>query len=73
MASPATVSEIEPTSTAASATLQSKKSPIPRWIRRLGFGIIYDIRARAPWYLSDWKDAYNYRVIPATALIFFAK
>ena len=36
-------------------------------------GIIQDIRARAPYYLSDWKDAYNYRVIPATLLIFFAK
>ncbi|KAF9534529.1 HCO3 transporter family-domain-containing protein [Crepidotus variabilis] len=35
-------------------------------------GIILDIRARAPWYISDWKDAWNYRVIPATALIFFS-
>lgn len=42
-------------------------------LRRLGSGILVDIRARAPWYLSDWKDAWNYRVIPATALIFFAK
>jgi hypothetical protein len=32
-----------------------------------------DIRARAPWYISDWTDAWNYRVVPATALIFFAK
>lgn len=35
-------------------------------------GIIQDIRARAPFYLSDWTDAYNYRVVPATLLIFFA-
>jgi hypothetical protein len=42
-------------------------------IRRLGRGIILDIRSRAPWYLSDWTDAWNYRVVPATALIFFAK
>lgn len=41
--------------------------------RRLGSGIISDIRTRAPWYLSDWTDAWNYRVVPATALIFFAK
>ena len=40
---------------------------------RPGVGIIADIRARAPWYLSDWTDAWNYRVVPATALIFFAK
>ena len=36
-------------------------------------GIIRDIRARAPYYWSDWTDAWNYRVIPATLLIFFAK
>jgi hypothetical protein len=40
---------------------------------RLGRGIIMDLRARAPWYRSDWTDAWNYRVLPATALIFFAK
>ncbi|KIY46913.1 hypothetical protein FISHEDRAFT_46372 [Fistulina hepatica ATCC 64428] len=50
-----------------------------RWVTRLsgkftrlGAGIRNDIRARAPWYLSDWTDAWNYRVVPATALIFFA-
>lgn len=31
-----------------------------------------DIRARAPWYWSDWMDAWNYRVIPSTWFIFFA-
>ncbi|KAH9986891.1 HCO3 transporter family-domain-containing protein [Russula compacta] len=39
---------------------------------KVGAGILRDIRARAPWYWSDWKDAWNYRVIPATALVFFA-
>ena len=43
------------------------------WARKLGAGIIQDINARAPWYLSDWRDAWNYRVVPAVALIFFAK
>jgi hypothetical protein len=45
----------------------------PTFIRKLGAGIISDFRARTPWYLSDWTDAWNYRVVPATALIFFAK
>lgn len=45
----------------------------PSFIRNLGAGIILDVRARTPWYLSDWTDAWNYRVVPATALIFFAK
>ncbi|KAK7048135.1 HCO3 transporter family-domain-containing protein [Favolaschia claudopus] len=42
------------------------------WIRNLGSGIVSDIQSRAPFYLSDWTDAWNYRVVPATALIFFA-
>ena len=42
-------------------------------LRRLGAGIIADVRARAPWYLCDWTDAWNYRVLPATALTFFSK
>ncbi|KAF8208598.1 HCO3 transporter family-domain-containing protein [Mycena galopus ATCC 62051] len=42
------------------------------WIKALGSGIFSDIQSRAPFYLTDWSDAWNYRVIPATALIFFA-
>ena len=46
---------------------------LPLGIDRLGRGIIADIRARAPFYKCDWTDAWHYRVVPATALIFFAK
>ncbi|KAJ7808864.1 anion exchanging protein [Mycena olivaceomarginata] len=61
-------------------TAQSMKPdagpPLPSaaidWIRALGSGVVSDIRSRAPFYLTDWCDAWNYRVIPATALIFFA-
>ncbi|CAE6437773.1 unnamed protein product [Rhizoctonia solani] len=35
-------------------------------------GMISDVKARAPYYLSDWTDAWTYRVVPATAMIFFA-
>ena len=31
-----------------------------------GAGMWNDIRERAPWYWSDWTDAWNYRVIPST-------
>jgi len=55
------------------ATSAAFRTRPTRFLRRLGAGIIVDIRARAPWYLSDWTDAWNYRVIPATALIFFSK
>lgn len=27
---------------------------------------------RAPFYVSDWTDAWNYRVIPSTAFVFFS-
>ncbi|KAG6824593.1 hypothetical protein H0H93_001850 [Arthromyces matolae] len=46
--------------------------PTVNWLKSLGSGIFSDISGRASWYISDWKDAWNYRVIPATALIFFA-
>lgn len=61
---------------ASTATLQdvaTNRRRIPSFVRQLGSGIILDIQARTPWYLSDWTDAWNYRVVPATALIFFAK
>ncbi|KAI0682808.1 anion exchanging protein [Cytidiella melzeri] len=50
------------------------RATIPRWWRsiRIGSGIVRDVRARAPFYVSDWTDAWNYRVIPAIVLIFFA-
>ena len=51
----------------------ASKSRRPTPSHWFGAGIFFDIRARAPWYLSDWTDAWNYRVVPATALIFFAK
>lgn len=38
----------------------------------VGAGVFHDVKARLPWYLSDWTDAWNYRVIPAVALIFFS-
>jgi hypothetical protein len=45
------------------------------WLHSLsiGRGIARDICRRAPYYISDWTDAWNYRVIPAIVLIFFAK
>lgn len=56
-------------STAGGSTLVAR---IPPFIIRFGSGIRSDIAARLPYYKSDWTDAWNYRVVPATALIFFA-
>lgn len=60
-------------STPQAQNVATSHRQIPSFIRKLGSGLILDVRARIPWYLSDWTDAWNYRVIPATALIFFAK
>ncbi|KAF4271772.1 hypothetical protein CNMCM8057_006828 [Aspergillus fumigatus] len=44
-----------------------------RWWRvRLFRGMIKDIKRRAPFYWSDWTDAWDYRVIPATVYMYFA-
>ncbi|KAH9950623.1 anion exchanging protein [Amylocystis lapponica] len=67
--------ESSPMSQSPTATIRtSNSSVLPPWLRRipLGSGIIHDIRSRAPYYVSDWTDAWNYRVVPAIVLIFFA-
>lgn len=33
------------------------------WLFR---GMVNDIRRRAPFYMSDWTDAWDYRVVPST-------
>jgi boron transporter len=40
-----------------------------RWFK----GITDDIKRRAPYYWSDWRDAWDYSVIPATVYMYFAK
>ncbi|ANB13179.1 Bor1p [Sugiyamaella lignohabitans] len=34
-------------------------------------GIIHDIKGRLPYYLSDWTDGWNYRVIPSITYMYF--
>lgn len=43
------------------------------WKIRLFRGMANDVRRRAPYYWSDWKDAWDYRVVPATVYMYFAK
>lgn len=35
--------------------------------------MIDDVKRRAPFYWSDWRDAWDYRVVPATVYMYFAK
>ena len=47
---------------------------MPKWWKiRLFRGMIGDVRRRAPFYWSDWTDAWDYRVVPATIYMYFAK
>ncbi|KAI1169171.1 HCO3 transporter family-domain-containing protein [Nemania serpens] len=56
-----------------SMTSSRRTKPPPRWWRIHPFrGIVNDIRRRAPYYWSDWIDAWDYRVVPATVYMYFA-
>ncbi|KAL4979227.1 HCO3 transporter family-domain-containing protein [Aspergillus desertorum] len=45
----------------------------PKWWRiRLFRGMVEDVKRRAPYYWSDWTDAWDYRVVPATVYMYFA-
>jgi hypothetical protein len=35
--------------------------------------MIDDVKRRLPYYRSDWRDGWDYRVIPATVYMYFAK
>lgn len=35
-------------------------------------GMVDDVRGRAPYYRSDWTEAWDYRVVPATVFMYFA-
>jgi hypothetical protein len=53
---------------------RSTRTIEPRWWRVRYFrGMVNDIKRRAPFYWSDWKDAWDYRVVPATVYMYFAK
>lgn len=42
------------------------------YLNRFCGGLIDDIKRKAPWYLSDFKDALNFQCIPAVAFLYFA-
>ncbi|GAB0136736.1 hypothetical protein EsDP_00005029 [Epichloe bromicola] len=44
----------------------------PWWRVHLFRGMANDVRRRVPFYGSDWLDARDYRVVPATVYMYFA-
>ncbi|ODH49468.1 hypothetical protein GX48_04410 [Paracoccidioides brasiliensis] len=62
--------EATPTLSMSTATTSSS---IEKWWHIHFFqGMISDIKRRAPYYASDWRDAWDYRVVPATVYMYFA-
>ncbi|KIW14735.1 hypothetical protein PV08_07519 [Exophiala spinifera] len=54
-------------------TTRSSHRRTPKWYKIRWFrGMISDVKRRAPYYWSDWKDAWDYRVVPATVYMYFA-
>ncbi|KAH8683165.1 HCO3 transporter family-domain-containing protein [Tricladium varicosporioides] len=56
-----------------STNASPRNDHMPKWWRiQLFRGMINDVRRRAPFYWSDWTDAWDYRVVPATVYMYFA-
>lgn len=58
---------------APAVTTARRKKSGAWWKTRLFAGMVMDVRRRAPFYASDWRDAWDYRVVPATVYMYFAK
>ena len=67
-------SETERLSREMSRQTTASRRRKPRWWKIRPFrGMIDDVKRRLPFYWSDWRDAWDYRVIPATVYMYFAK
>ena len=51
---------------------EEKKSKDAWWKTTPFSGMVNDVRRRAPFYWSDYRDAWDYRVVPATVYMYFA-
>ncbi|KAL7936695.1 HCO3 transporter family domain-containing protein [Trichoderma chlorosporum] len=54
------------------STSTSQRRHEARWSIHPFRGMVNDVRRRAPYYVSDWLDAWDYRVVPATIFMYFA-
>lgn len=52
--------------TRSTTLASSNKERKLKWYEYLGRGMYMDVKSRLPYYVSDWTDAWNYRVVPAT-------
>ncbi|KAH9241602.1 hypothetical protein K456DRAFT_30014 [Colletotrichum gloeosporioides 23] len=62
-----------PTTTTSQHGSSSRRERSSGWWKvQLFRGMVNDLRRRAPFYVSDWLDAWDYRVVPATVYMYFA-
>ncbi|EEQ84083.1 anion exchange family protein [Blastomyces dermatitidis ER-3] len=61
-----------PSSSTATTTRRTSRAIEKWWHVHFFRGMIGDVKRRAPYYASDWKDAWDYRVVPATVYMYFA-
>lgn len=59
--------------TASEGQPRQKRDRQAWWKIHLFRGMANDLRQRMPYYVSDWVDAWDYRVVPATVYMYFAK
>ncbi|KAK1453989.1 hypothetical protein CMEL01_05648 [Colletotrichum melonis] len=60
------------TGTGTGSGNRTSRRPGGWWKVHLFRGMVNDLRRRAPFYVSDWTDAWDYRVVPATVYMYFA-
>jgi hypothetical protein len=48
---------------------EGRRSPSKWWQIKLFKGMVNDVRRRAPYYFSDYMDAWDYRVVPSTGMV----
>ncbi|UKZ83397.1 hypothetical protein TrVFT333_011205 [Trichoderma virens FT-333] len=64
------VTTTTPTTRDDRASISTSKRRHEAWWSIYPFrGMVNDVRRRAPYYVSDWLDAWDYRVVPATIFI----
>ncbi|KAI0471925.1 HCO3 transporter family-domain-containing protein [Xylariaceae sp. FL0804] len=58
--------------TSSSSKVKKAKKEARWWKIHLFRGMVNDVRRRAPYFWSDWADAWDYRVVPSTVYMYFA-
>ncbi|OAA67670.1 anion exchange family protein [Cordyceps fumosorosea ARSEF 2679] len=58
--------------TPSSPAAKKSKGKTAWWRIHLFRGMVNDVHRRGPYYVSDWTDAWDYRVVPATVYMYFA-